>query len=238
MSYLETENWTIRPLSAFRIKRNCPKCNCKTDYVSTENFRINANGKCVDVWLVYQCEHCRSTYNLSVYERIRPERLAPGIYGQLMENDSQLALKLGVDRALFERNRAVIGDSIPYEIIKTGCTTANERTIIIKNPYHLKIRLDSLLAQGLCCSRSQVKKAMGAGKIAWSQAEPLEKAYAAHDTELIVEGNISDPMSIGPEKATEAWQISSVPDSVVDDADDVCQNPSDRHGPPDACDAE
>lgn len=241
MSYLETETWTLRPLSAFRIKRNCPKCNCKTDYVSTENFRINANGRCVDLWLIYQCEHCKSTYNLPVYERIRPERLAPGRYRQLMENDSRLALEIGVDRALFERNRAVISDSAPYEIIKSDITTANKRTIYIKNPYHLKIRLDSLLADGLSCSRSQIKRDIEAGKITCTQIEPLEKAYIADGIEIIATGYNSDHEMITPiEPAVpmEPSHVSSAPDSVIDNADHICQNPSDGHRPPDAGDTQ
>lgn len=220
-TYSETENWTLRPLSAFRIKRNCPKCNCKTDFVSTENFRINANGRCVDVWLIYQCEHCRSTYNLPVYERIRPERLTPGIYRQLMENDSQLALKMGLDRALFEKNHAVISDNVPYEIMKNGTIEAGDisacgRVIHIKNPYHLKIRLDKVLAQGLCCLRAQIKKDIRAGRITCAQLTALERAYMVDDMVICV---------------------SSVPDLIIDNADEIGQEPSDGHGPPDAGDA-
>ena len=80
MSYLKGETWTLTPVSSYKIIRNCPKCGTRSLFQSTGNFRINANKKCVDIWLIYQCEKCRSTYNLTIFERVSPKKLPEGSY--------------------------------------------------------------------------------------------------------------------------------------------------------------
>ncbi len=56
MDYLNTIEYRISPVRALKIARNCSGCGRKTFFVSTGQFRINANGSLVDIWLVYQCE--------------------------------------------------------------------------------------------------------------------------------------------------------------------------------------
>lgn len=54
------------------VRRNCPKCNEKVLYINSERFRVNANKNSIDIWLIYQCEKCKSTWNMTIYERIKP----------------------------------------------------------------------------------------------------------------------------------------------------------------------
>ncbi len=178
MSYLIEETWLVRPTEAFKILRNCPKCGTKTLYGSTGNFRVNANGKNVDIWLIYQCETCKSTYNLPVYERVRSSQIEPELYRKFMENDAELALKTGVNRALFERSRAVVcEDATAIEIVVEdhhNFETGEGRLIRIINPFHLKLRLDRILARQLECSRSSIKRAMLEGDICCEIWDRLE----------------------------------------------------------------
>jgi len=69
MSYLKKIEYEIVLKDSFRIIRNCPKCGRKTYFQNTKKFRINANGNKLDIWLIYQCEECNHTLNLSIYER-------------------------------------------------------------------------------------------------------------------------------------------------------------------------
>lgn len=77
MCYFEKTEYRIRPVSGYKILRFCPGCGGRSVYGSTGNFRVNANGRQVDVWLIYQCEKCGHTYNLAIYERVRPKEI-PG----------------------------------------------------------------------------------------------------------------------------------------------------------------
>ena len=69
MSYLKKMEYKIVLRDSFWVIRNCPKCGRKTYFVNTKKFRVNANGNKLDVWLIYQCEECKHTLNISIYER-------------------------------------------------------------------------------------------------------------------------------------------------------------------------
>ena len=76
-------------------------------FLNTGRFRVNANGNSVDVWLIYQCEKCKHSLNLTIYERIRPGRIPRELYEKFMENDEELAEIYGNDREFLKRNRVV-----------------------------------------------------------------------------------------------------------------------------------
>lgn len=149
--------YMLLPEEAYRILRNCPKCGSGSSFISTNNFRVNANGNRIDVWLIYQCEKCRHTYNLTIYERMKPSFLARDEYQAFLENDKELALKYGMNKGIFEANRAQIdATNIPYSLKKLKEEEKPE--FVIKNPYGLKIRTDKLLAEVLEISRSAAKE--------------------------------------------------------------------------------
>lgn len=186
MSYLKGETWTLTPVSSYKIIRNCPKCGTRSLFQSTGNFRINANKKCVDIWLIYQCEKCRSTYNLTIFERVSPKKLPEGSYKKFQENNSALALEIGTSKEIFEKNRAVVKEgSISCIVTKENTeipvslqdSEGNCRIIRIQNPNGLKIRADKFLAEQLSISRSKVKHLIADGLLLGSKREDLEKIH-------------------------------------------------------------
>lgn len=186
MSYLKGETWTLTPVSSYKIIRNCPKCGTRSLFQSTGNFRINANKKCVDIWLIYQCKKCRSTYNLTIFERVSPKKLPEGFYKKFQENNNALALEIGTAKEIFEKNRAVVKEeSISYLVTKENteipvslqALEGNCRIICIQNPNGLKIRVDKFLAEQLSISRSKVKHLIADGLLQGSQREDLEKIH-------------------------------------------------------------
>ena len=78
-------------------------------FVNTGKFRVNANGSRVDVWLIYQCEKCKHSLNLTVYERTKPDRISSEEYQLFLDNDEALAIKYGSDKAFLKRNRMEFG---------------------------------------------------------------------------------------------------------------------------------
>ncbi len=195
MSYLKGETWTLTPVSSYNIVRNCPKCGTKSLFQSTGNFRINANKKCVDIWLIYQCENCRSTYNLTVFERVSPKKLPGELYKKFQENNSGLALEIGTAKEIFEKNRAVVKEeSISYIVTKEDteipvslqALEGNCRIICIQNPSGLKIRADKFLAKQLSISRSKVKHLIADGLLQGSKKENLEKIHLANSLLILL----------------------------------------------------
>ncbi|MCR1843359.1 DUF1062 domain-containing protein [Murimonas intestini] len=166
-NYPNHADYVIHPQSSYRIIRNCPGCGCKTSYVNTGNFRVNANGNRVDIWLIYQCEKCRHTYNVTLYERVSPSSVGED-FRLFQENSRELALRWGCDKGLFQRNRAEIDlENIEYTIVhvrQVGRLEGNI-SICIRNPFELKIRTEKVLAEILEVSRSRLKSMIKEGRV-------------------------------------------------------------------------
>ncbi|WP_084023929.1 DUF1062 domain-containing protein [Clostridium taeniosporum] len=45
------------------VRHQPNKCNEKIHYINSGKFRVNANKNNIDIWLIYQCEKCKSTWN-------------------------------------------------------------------------------------------------------------------------------------------------------------------------------
>lgn len=162
MDYIKTE-YKIKPAASLKILRSCSGCGQKRHYINTGNFRVNANGNRLDVWLIYQCEKCKHTYNLSVYERIRPTDIPAEKYKAFLANDKLLALSYGTSLEFFQKNKAQPDINIleyTYEKLSSTVlsTDAESNLLVIYNPFRLKIRMDKLLSEILDISRSRLQK--------------------------------------------------------------------------------
>lgn len=180
MSYLLKIEYEIVPLHAYKIIRNCAGCKSKSKYVNTGNFRVNANGSKIDVWLIYQCEKCKHTYNLTVLERVNPADIPEEDYKKFLANDKGAALCYGMDKAVLTRNKAVIDsedmsyslsllsvekdgeriEGLPRNLIQIVEENEGKVSLNIRNPYGLKVRNDKLVCEIFQISRSKAKKLM------------------------------------------------------------------------------
>ena len=52
--------------------RPCGTCGADAEFASTGLFRVNAQKKRLDVWLIYRCATCGSVWNSAVISRGRP----------------------------------------------------------------------------------------------------------------------------------------------------------------------
>ncbi|SHO48661.1 DUF1062 domain-containing protein [Anaerocolumna xylanovorans] len=168
--------YLIQPKESYRILKNCPKCKGKSYYKNSNNFRVNANGKQIDVWLIYQCETCNNTYNLSVYERVRASALQQREYEAFLRNDKDLAFYYGTKKSIFVENRVEIDISdIPYDIVRLEEIGREEKEeFVIKNPYGIKVRTDRVMAEIMKISRSAVKELFQKGILSSTQNYLLE----------------------------------------------------------------
>lgn len=177
MSYFKKIEYEIILKDSFRVIRSCPKCGGKTHFKNTGKFRVNANGNKLDVWLIYQCEQCKHTLNLTIYERKKVSSVSKEEYQCFLNNDQQLAEMYGTNMQLFRKNQAEIDfDSVSYDFEKRReaiegsdameSSAAGELPVItINNPYQLKIRPEKQIAELLKLSRSQVKDFINQGEI-------------------------------------------------------------------------
>lgn len=139
------------------------------NYVNTGRFRVNANGRRIDVWLIYQCEKCKHTLNLSIYERVNPEMIPGDEYKKFLANDEECALEYGTNYPLFAKNKAQICDEKIEYLIKEEIVPQKENlesTIFrIENLLAKKIRTDKFVSELLGLSRSKIQEYVREGKI-------------------------------------------------------------------------
>ncbi|WP_297424746.1 DUF1062 domain-containing protein [Clostridium sp.] len=163
MSYLKKYEWEIHPNKLPIVRRNCPKCNQKTNYINTEKFRVNANKNSIDVWLIYQCEKCKSTWNMTIYERVNSVDINNQEYGKFLSNDKELVKKYAFDLRIYNKNKAeVILEDVNYEVnqkeLEAFYINKNELVIEIICRYPIELRVDTLLSNKLRISRSKIKR--------------------------------------------------------------------------------
>lgn len=164
MGRLRRTEYEIVPRESFSVIRDCPGCNARTHFINTGKFRINGNGKKLDVWLIYQCEKCRHTLNLAIWERVKVSSIPQQEYSRFLNNDEQLAEYYGRSIRLFQKNRAEIDPGrLDCDFVKCDDTTQetdcpDQTVIIIHNPCELKIRPEKQLARVLGESVSRVRK--------------------------------------------------------------------------------
>ena len=163
MGYLKRTEYEIVLKDSFFVIRNCPKCGRKTHFKNTKKFRVNANGNKLDIWLIYQCEECRHTLNLAIYERKKVSSIPKEEYQLFLDNDEQLAGMYGKDIQLFRKNKADIDfDRLNHDFVKRHETieysdSKENIEVTINNPYQLKIAPEKQIAMVLGLSRSQLK---------------------------------------------------------------------------------
>lgn len=162
MCYLNKYQWELIPDNLPTVKRNCPKCNEKTNYINSEKFRVNANKNNIDIWAIYKCEKCQSTWNMTIYERIKPHTLNKQEYDKFLSNNRELAREYAFDLGLYSKNKAEVNlEHINYKLVqkKLGAYYIKENELVIELvcKYPIQLRVDKLLSDILGISRNKIK---------------------------------------------------------------------------------
>lgn len=170
MSYVNKLEYMIVVTNTFNILRGCAGCGSKRIFVCSGNFRVNANGNCLDVWLIYRCEACGHTYNLSIYERVKSGKIPKAEYKKFLENDEDAVFRYGTDKSIFARNRAEVDwNSVKYKIISLNENKPQDGEIpmllTIHNPQGMPVRKDKVIAGILQISRSKVTEMIDTGQL-------------------------------------------------------------------------
>jgi hypothetical protein len=151
--------WRIIPIDTPRVIRRCPQCNQLRRFVSTGKFRLNAQQRRIDVWLLYRCAACDTTWKHPLFERCTPEEIGAERHERLLRNDAHLAYACAFDLAALRRARADVDAAVPFRVEsgKPAPRISNGRwRITLDLPYPCSVRLDHLLAQALNVPRALI----------------------------------------------------------------------------------
>ena len=164
MSENETARWLVSPAALPLIRRRCLSCPSAL-YRAHGKFRVNANHKLLDVWLLALCVRCGETIKLTVLERTNVRAIDPPTLTRFHDNDVDLAARLLSDPALLRRNGVTLDWEGAWTLRRTTDADADVVDISVRFARPIPIRLTKLLSVGLQVSRSEVQRLIAAGNL-------------------------------------------------------------------------
>ncbi|WP_418068115.1 DUF1062 domain-containing protein [Roseibium porphyridii] len=158
--------WTIRGSQTLEINRHCSRCTTERSFTSTQKFRLNANGSRLDAWLIYRCQICGKRWKCSVFERRPVSSVGQRDLHALQSNDPAYAeqqAKVIASVSKSKLGKATCCFQLERRLVLISDTARSKVRLVIFNPEMLRVRLDTVLARGLCLSRKQIVKHAAAG---------------------------------------------------------------------------
>ena len=166
--------WEVRYRSLIGVVRYCKKCSQKKKYICSGQFRINAQRKSLDIWLIYKCSYCDTTWNSEIYSRINPQSLSLERLEKFHRNDSELVRKYGMDVGFLRRNGAEV--YLPdYEIIGDEICIGAAKELRIVSQYPCSLKVSTILREKLSLSRKEFEKMLICGEIRSHSMDDLTK---------------------------------------------------------------
>jgi hypothetical protein len=161
-----TTQWLVCPTDFPAIRRRCRTCP-STEYRTQGRFRINANHKLLDVWLLALCVQCGETLKLTVLERVHVRSIEPAMLSGFHDNAPALAAKLLADPQVAHRNDVALdwADAWTLEMSSVELPKAGILDVSVCFAQHIPLRPTTLIATGLKLSRAEVTKHIAAGRI-------------------------------------------------------------------------
>ena len=159
--------WNVVPAETPLVVKDCGTCAKRSRFACSEKFRINAQQRNLDVWLIYRCVVCDSTWNCRLMRRVAPASIDPGLYAKLLANDRDAARRYAFDLGLLKRNG--VKPEPRGEVVLEGPDFVPEAfasgvaRIIVTCELAGRWRLDRLLAPKLGLSRGRLEKLFDGG---------------------------------------------------------------------------
>ncbi|TFB15030.1 DUF1062 domain-containing protein [Filobacillus milosensis] len=159
MCFYDLLTYEIIPQETPNVIRNCSKCKRDTEFYCSEKFRVNANQKMVDVWVVYNCIHCEGTWNYPIFSRVHVNKINSNLYQKFMNNDRETVWYYAFQFNHLRKLCNEVSTNIRYELREKRLeTNSNNLTIKFYCKYDFDLRIDKVLAEILGVSRSTLKK--------------------------------------------------------------------------------
>ncbi|QIB48276.1 DUF1062 domain-containing protein [Streptomyces aureoverticillatus] len=160
------ENWVVMPTCLPVVLRRCHACASQR-FRANGKFRVNANHKLIDAWLLVLCTACGDTAKLTVLERTNVRSVRPDLLDRMHGNDPGLAAELLQDPVLRRRNRIALDWDNAWRL-DTGGSDHLDREVIdisVRFAARIPVRPVRLIAEGCGLSRAEVERLIVEGKL-------------------------------------------------------------------------
>lgn len=184
--------WEIKVKNTPLLIKKCSHCDSDRFYCS-DKFRMNAQKKNIDVWLIYRCVRCDNTCNITLLSRTKPEWIDKSLFHSFSVNDRKAAWKYAFSTELVGRNNLKLDyDSVEYEVIehfsKEDIIHASHDIIKIqiKCEFEFNLKVSSFIKRNFPYSTTLLKRLFELGEISLlSGKEPQKHKMRNGDIILI-----------------------------------------------------
>ena len=149
--------WVVRRTRLPLLSLRCVDCRSQSASTGAGRFRVNANGKLLDVWLLVRCVSCDRTRKLTVHERAPAGSFAPDELDGYHTSDPELVASTLLDPRLARRNHFTLDWEGAWRLdIPPGWPGRPWPVmvqVIFEDP--VPVRPERLIAQGLGLSRAE-----------------------------------------------------------------------------------
>ena len=161
--------WRVLALRPPRALRPCAGCGGIRPFDPSGRFRVNAQKRRLDVWLVYRCARCDGTWNLEVLARVRPDAVDPEQLSRFHANDTEAALAVAFDTARLARAGARVEAVGGYRVERADGPWPGPHeggpAVRLELATPCAVRLERLLAAELGLSRAALRRLVEEGKL-------------------------------------------------------------------------
>jgi hypothetical protein len=150
--------WFVRRTRLPLLSLRCADCRAESATTGDGRFRVNANGKLLDVWLLVRCLSCGRTSKLTVHERTPVRSFGPAGLDGYRANDPALVASCLLDPQLARRNRFTLDWTGAWRLDAPPPVLEATRPIQVEVRFAdpVPVRPDRLIALGLGLSRAEV----------------------------------------------------------------------------------
>ncbi|MGW6058234.1 DUF1062 domain-containing protein [Streptomyces sp. NPDC055189] len=160
--------WVVTPTCLPTVLRRCHGC-ASGRFRASGKFRVNANHKLIDAWLLALCTGCGDTTKVTVLERANVRSVRPGFLDRMHDNDPALAAELLQDPVLRRRNRIALDWTGAWRLdADAGSRQPREGEAIevsVRFAARIPVRPVRLIAEGLGLSRAGVERLLAEGNL-------------------------------------------------------------------------
>ena len=186
-----TITWEVKVNNTPLLIKKCSHCDSDRFYCS-DKFRMNAQKKNIDVWLIYRGVKCDNTCNLTLLSRSKPDLIDKTLFHSFSMNDKDTAWKYAFSTEMERKNNLRLDyDSVEYEVIPNTSledllNLSNEVIKIhIKCKFEFDLKLSSLIRRCFSLSANQVKRMFEDGIITITSNKPPQK-HKVKDGDMIL----------------------------------------------------
>ncbi|MGX7827588.1 DUF1062 domain-containing protein [Actinokineospora sp. 24-640] len=159
-------NWMVVPTCLPLVRRRCHACASER-FRASGKFRVNANHKLIDAWLLALCAACGDTVKLTLLERTNVRSIRPELLDRLHDNDLGLTAELLQDPLVRHRNRVTLDWDGAWRLDTDGPDHLDHEVIdvAVRFAARIPVRPVRLIAQGCALPRAEVERLITKGKL-------------------------------------------------------------------------